>query len=413
VAAVPAPKPAFPAPPRPGVPLPRPAGTTEPQAALRAPIAAPKPASITGGLPAAKPAGITGGLPAAKPAGITGGQAAIPPRPLVSPPRPAGPPPPTEVFRDEPFQAVRAPIVPEPAPVARPARGSQPDLDAPINPQDFDSGPARPSQEPGRTSLPPGEVEEILDESEFFVAQGLFDEGLGVLRDALAAHPRNRLLLDRIGEVEEMAAKARAALAEASQPPPAVDNSFQLAEKLADELGPSDRSEGSDVLDVEEVFAQFKKGVEQQIGVEDTDTHFDLGIAYKEMGLLDDAIHEFELCIANQQRECMAHTMIGLCHLERNDIPAAVAAFKKGLYAERKTEREELGLYFELGRAYEAMRDAQEALYYYEKVKKRDATFLDVQERIDALTKPQRPKAAPAAATEDLDAAFDELMGKE
>jgi tetratricopeptide (TPR) repeat protein len=309
----------------------------------------------------------------------------------------------------------RAPIVPEPSPAPVAAAPSA-DLLAPMSPEEFDSAPLRPSQagepEPGRTSLPPGEVEEILDEAEFFVAQGLFDEGIGVLRDALAAHPKNRLLLDRIAEIEDMAARAAAARKEASQPPPPVDNSFQLAEKLADEIGGSS-PEGSDILDVEEVFAQFKKGVEQQIGVEDTDTHFDLGIAYKEMGLLNDAIHEFELCIANQQRECMAHTMIGLCHLERADIPAAVAAFKRGLYAERKTDREEVGLYFELGRAYESMRDPQEALYYYEKVKKRDPKFLNVQDRIDALTKPQRPKAEPAAATEDLDAAFDELMGKE
>lgn len=281
--------------------------------------------------------------------------------------------------------------------------------------EEFDSVPLRPSTvdeiAPPRNSLPPGEVEEILDEAEFFVAQGLFEEGVGVLRDALAMHPRNRLLADRIAEIEEQAARANEAMKDASQPPPPIDNSFQLAEKLADELGQNTR-EGSDVLDVEEVFAQFKKGVEQQVAVDDTDTHFDLGIAYKEMGLIPDAIHEFGLCIVNPSRECMAHTMIGLCHLEKNDVTAAIGAFKKGLYAERKTEREELGLYFELGRAYEAIRDPQEALYYYEKVKKRDGTFLNVQDRIDALTK-GRPKSGEVAPTEDLDAAFDELMGKD
>jgi tetratricopeptide (TPR) repeat protein len=261
-------------------------------------------------------------------------------------------------------------------------------------------------------SLPPGEVEEILDEAEFFVAQGLYEEGAQVLRDAVAAHPKNRLLLDKIAEIEEQAARAEAAMKDASQPPPAIDNSFQLAEKLADELGTSTR-EGSDVLDVEEVFAQFKKGVEQQVAVDDTDTHFDLGIAYKEMGLTADAIHEFELCLVNVSRECMAHTMIGLCHLEKGDVAAAIGAFMKGLYAERKTVREEVGLYFELGRAYEQMRDPQEAFYYYEKVKKRDPKFLNVQDRIDALIKPQRPNAAETAPTEDLDAAFDELMGKD
>lgn len=310
----------------------------------------------------------------------------------------------------------RAPMLPDPyagAVVHDEALIAGADPLAPISPEEFESVPLRPSiaddLAPARASLPPGEVEEILDEAEFFVAQGLYDEGIQVLRDAVAAHPNNRLLVDKIAELEEQAARAVAAMKDASHPPPPVDNSFQLAEKLADELGGG--QEGSDVLDVEEVFAQFKKGVEQQVAVDDADTHFDLGIAYKEMGLIADAIHEFELCLTHPTRECMAHTMIGLCHLEKGDVAAAVGAFKKGLYSERKTEREELGLYYELGRAYERMRDPQEALYYYEKVKKRDPSFLQVQDRIDALTAP-RPQAAEGA-TQDLDAAFDELMGKD
>lgn len=287
---------------------------------------------------------------------------------------------------------------------------------APISPEEFDNVPLRPSlidlePPPPVTS---GEVEEILDEADFFVAQGLFEEGLGVLRDALSTHRTNRLLLDKIAEVEEQFARSAAALKAESVAPPSVDNSFELASKLADELNEESGDDGSDVLDVEAVFAQFKKGVEQQIGAEDTDTHFDLGIAYKEMGLLNDAIREFALCAVNPHRECMANTMIGICHTERGDISAAIGAFKKALYADQKTDREELGLYFELGKAYEAVRDPQEALYYYEKVKKRDPKFMQVDERILALTQPQPAKPAETPSQGgDLDAAFDELMDKE
>lgn len=300
------------------------------------------------------------------------------------------------------------------APAATPAA----DLLAPLSPEEFERAPLQPSvpDEPttGRASLPPGEVEEILDEAEFFVAQGLFAEGIDVLRDALATHPTNRLLLDKIAELEEQAARTSFALREASRPPPSVDQSFELASKLADEVETTGSREGSDMLDVEAVFAQFKKGVEAQVAPDDADTHYDLGIAYKEMGLLADAIHEFELCTSNPNRECMAYTMIGLCQREKGDLVAAVSAFKKGLYAERRTEREELGLYFELGRAYEAMHDAREALYYYEKVKKRDPNFLDVQARIDALTTGRKePTTNAPSEGNEFDAAFDDVMGKE
>ena len=190
---------------------------------------------------------------------------------------------------------------------------------------------------------------------------------------------------------------------------------FALAEKLAEELGEEEVEDltGSDVLDVDQVFEQFKKGVEEQIGLEDTDTHFDLGIAYKEMGLLDDAIKEFELAMKNPTRECICQTMIGLCLVEQGKLTEGISHFKRGLYAESKSEAEELGLYFELGHAYEMLQDPQEALYYYQKVAKRDPHFRGVDERVQNLTQPQQPEPVTAEplVLDDVDAAFDDLMG--
>lgn len=293
----------------------------------------------------------------------------------------------------------------------------------PISPEEFESVPLRPSA-PGtpptglervsRTSMAPGEVEELLDEAEFFVAQGLFEEARGLLSDAQIAHPRHPVIRDKLAEVTEAANQAAAAAALSA---PAVgDQSFELAERLADEFGPAGQAAtaGSDVLDVESVFAQFKRGVQQQVGLEDTETHFDLGIAYKEMGLLNDAIGEFRLCLVNPQRVCIAETMIGLCHIEKDEVAEAVIHYKKGLYAGHKTDREELGLYYELGRAYELLGDPKEALYYYEKVKKRDGTFRNVDGRIDALSRPAPAQSVVATnPVDDIDAVFDDLMGKE
>jgi pentatricopeptide repeat protein len=290
---------------------------------------------------------------------------------------------------------------------------------APISPEEFERAPLRSSdpgahQAPvtGRTSMPPSEVEELLDEADFFAAQGLLAEAMTMLRDALSAHPRNRLIADKLAEIEDIAAQHRSQPRSAA---PKEDRSFELAEKLAQDLGESETTsvaEGSGALNVEEVFAQFKKGVEQQVGLEDTETHFDLGIAYQEMGLFEDAIAEFELCLANPQKQCIAHTMIGLCHLKQGNVVSAIAQFKKALYAEIKTDREELGLYYELGRAYEMLRDPKEALYYYDKVRKRDPGFRDVGNRIQALTRPATAAVppAPSISGDDIDAAFDELM---
>ncbi|HJL19483.1 MAG TPA: tetratricopeptide repeat protein [Sandaracinaceae bacterium LLY-WYZ-13_1] len=336
----------------------------------------------------------------------------------------------------EPAPSSRRAIVPPPSDEASaaPASGAQAmspppggplaDPLAPMTPEEFEEVPLRPSS-PGiaraeareRLSMPPGEVEETLDEADFFIAQGLLEEARGTLSEALNTHPDHPLILEKLREVGQLSNRAsQAAAARSSAELDLGDQSFELAEKLAEEFDEvEDTHAGSDVLDVEQVFAQFKKGVEAQVGVEDSETHFDLGIAYKEMGLLDDAIAEFRLCLSNPTRLCIAETMIGLCHIEKGEIAEGISHFKKGLYADNKSEREELGLYFELGHAYELLQDPKEALYYYQKVQKRDASFRDVEGRIRNLTQPQAQAAEtpPAMAQDDIDRAFDDLMGED
>ena len=249
---------------------------------------------------------------------------------------------------------------------------------------------------------PTMEVEEGLEEAEFFLAQGLFEEARAILEELERGHPGNAIVRERLLELREQEGAGELG----------GEAEFGLAAKLAEELddGSPAPGEGGQMLDVEQVFEQFKSGVESDVGVEDSDTHFDLGIAYKEMGLLDDAIHEFQVSMRNPQKECICHTMIGLCHLEKGAYSEAIGAFKKGLYVEIKTEREELGLYYELGNAYELLNDAREALYYYQKVHKRDPDFRDVKGKIRALTQPRSGGARPSVQEDDVDKAFDDLL---
>jgi len=250
---------------------------------------------------------------------------------------------------------------------------------------------------------PTMEVEEGLEEAEFFLAQGLFEEARAILEELARSHPQNSIVHERLAELREQEGAGELG----------GDAEFGLAAKLAEELGDGAMApaEGGQMLDVEQVFEQFKSGVEAEVGVEDSDTHFDLGIAYKEMGLLDDAVHEFQVSMRNAQKECICHTMIGLCYLEKGAYSEAIGAFKKGLYVEQKTEREELGLYYELGNAYELLNDAREALYYYQKVQKRDPDFRDVKGKIRALTQPRSGGASrPSVQEDDVDKAFDDLL---
>src|SRR5262249_52891151 len=156
---------------------------------------------------------------------------------------------------------------------------------APMSPQEFEAAPLRLTSEGERAaaveriSALPLDIEEALNEVDFFVAQGLLDEARATITDALLSHPAHPLLLDKLEELEEVYAAAATNGAPAPRTSRQSDESFQLAAKLAEEIDFDDQSTGSDVLDVDAVFAQFKRGVEEQVAPEDSQTHFDLGIA--------------------------------------------------------------------------------------------------------------------------------------
>jgi tetratricopeptide (TPR) repeat protein len=103
------------------------------------------------------------------------------------------------------------------------------------------------------------------------------------------------------------------------------------------------------------------------------------------MGLLDDAITEFKVAMRSRDKEVLCHMMIGLCYIEKDMLSESISQFKTGLYVEGITERETIALYFELGQAYEHLEDYREALYYYEKVAKKDSRFREVGKRIEEI----------------------------
>jgi tetratricopeptide (TPR) repeat protein len=260
--------------------------------------------------------------------------------------------------------------------------------------------------DPGYTSLPRRDIEDGLDETEFYVTQGLYDDALALLQQLLEQHPNHPLVLERWDEIAQLAA-----LQHADAPAPQdFDNADNLAAEV-DGLSPAESAPPYHLDEVESSFSQFKEGVSRTVSAEDCDTHYDLGIAYKEMGLLDDAIAEFKIATMSSARQCIGEMMIGLCFMEKGDVAGAIASFRRGLQATQRTEHEELGLYYEMGTAYEYAGDSSEALYYLQKVEKRDPTFRNVRshlQRLLARSVPPPPSLTPAL--EDLDRAFDELV---
>jgi len=275
-------------------------------------------------------------------------------------------------------------------------------------------------QEPAAEEDPAGEE---CDEAGFFLDQGLYDEAREILENVLIAipgHPRASEMMARLEAAQaggaptaEETEAAEAAVVPAVQPvsEEGERDAFDLAAELAGEIdGLSDDTaapapaEDDFQYSVDEVFAEFKKGLEKVVKPEDVDTHYDLGIAYKEMGLTDDALGEFAVarkgCIG-KPREVDCITMIGMLHGMRGEHADAVKVFKEGLASEHATGEVAKALGFELACAYEAQGVNGKALYHYQRVAKLDPKYRDVSSqvsRLAATTAPEDDPLPPAGA---------------
>jgi hypothetical protein len=197
-------------------------------------------------------------------------------------------------------------------------------------------------------------------------------------------------------------------------------DAFDLAAELAEEMGEGDFQDATISttddyqVSVEEVFAEFKKGLEKIVKPEDVDTHYDLGIAYKEMGLIEDAIGEFEVarkgCLG-KKREVDCLTMIGLLQMMKGDGASAVQSFKDALACEQIAPASARALRFELATAWESVGSPGKALHHFQAVSAEEPTFRDVAAQVQRLTPLVRPeedhlpvKGGPRSPREDLQA---------
>ena len=168
---------------------------------------------------------------------------------------------------------------------------------------------------------------------------------------------------------------------------------FNLAEELEKELSDEASSppsapelgETQDEANLQEIFREFRRGVEQQLSAEDYETHYNLGIAYKEMGLLDEAIGEFQLASKAPALAVECCSLLGLCFLEKGMPQLAIKWYGKGLSTPGIRESDTAGLLYDLGRVYQDTGDMNLAYQTFLEVYGINTNYRDVVERVRNL----------------------------
>jgi len=178
---------------------------------------------------------------------------------------------------------------------------------------------------------------------------------------------------------------------------PSVGGFVNLGDLLRDDEAPRDtrmvvpeqEPTGDEEADFADMLRKFKQGIAENVDPQDYQSHYDLAIAFKEMGLIDEAIGEFQKALGSSTNRLPAYEALGQCFMDKGQFKLASSILTRAL-AERASDDQLVGVLYLLGRAAEALGNSQDALSYYQRVFVVDIQFRDITQRMNEVERTWR-----------------------
>jgi tetratricopeptide (TPR) repeat protein len=143
---------------------------------------------------------------------------------------------------------------------------------------------------------------------------------------------------------------------------------------------------GDEERDFDLMLEQFKAALEERLTDEDYQAHYDLGVAFKEMGLLDEAIAEFQKALRAPEGRLRTSEALGVSFYEKGQYAVAEAILRRAVDSISGLDDEKIGLLYWLGRSTESLGQVPEAIGAYERALAVDEGFMDINDRVKRLT---------------------------
>jgi len=248
-----------------------------------------------------------------------------------------------------------------------------------------------------------------LESVDFYIAQGYSDiavDTLEMLEKQFGEHPEIQARREKLAARHQQAAAEAPAVFEfgeteeltATAVPEAITFDAESAyASLAGDGGNNVASAkpvaGGIDAGLAELFEEFRAAEEGDEVREDFETHYNMGTAYKEMDLMDEAISEFQTAAGlvragdGTSRFLQCCNMLGHCFVQKGMPEASVIWFRKGLLSPGHSEDEYQALRYELASAYEQLGDLKQAREFYTEVYGVDVSYREVAEKLSQLRK--------------------------
>jgi tetratricopeptide (TPR) repeat protein len=256
-------------------------------------------------------------------------------------------------------------------------------------------------------AAPEAAVDAALALGELLATQGEEAEARAVYGRVLQLVPDDLRAQAALGALGDAGPAAAAGLAASASPAPAagagassavpVEQWFQSRSRpsTARVVMSGDSLEDGPVA-FDEMLDRFKAGIESSVDASDHRAHYDLGVAYREMGLLDEAVAQFQKALRTAPDRLRVLEALGGCFLEKGQPAIASTVLHRALTEPGVTDDALLGVLYLLAESATARGETSAAIGYLERIVGIDIGFRDAASRLEALqSSGSEPPSAP------------------
>lgn len=233
-----------------------------------------------------------------------------------------------------------------------------------------------------------GSLEDALQEADFYLKLGYGEEARRLLSSLVREFPEDERVLRRAEKAMVPVPQAAASEFSAAPADEAEGVSFdQQIDRALDQLFTDEADDRTD-----EILRYDVASSGEETSEEDPKAHYELGLAYKEMGLLEDSIEKFTEAFRlfeddrNIPHKILCCSMLASSFIRLGEYEKARDWAEWGLELPEMKDFEWKALLYDSSYAREQLGELEEALQGYRQILEKDSTYRDIEERIDMLS---------------------------
>lgn len=135
-----------------------------------------------------------------------------------------------------------------------------------------------------------------------------------------------------------------------------------------------------------EIVSEFRDQVRKKVDTKDYETRFNLGLAYLEQGLIEEAIEEFLLASEDPARALDCYSIISKAYKQNNNFAEAQKWLEKSIELVKDGSAEHFALLYELASLYEDNGDRLKALDVFQRIKDWNPRYRDIRKKVSSLS---------------------------